>query len=227
MERVQGWRQGWSPCHRDEKERDPLAGWVFRLGPREPGGGRAACKVSSALLTGPCIPPLAPKRSISPWLTCETQGWEPLCCSVTKIKIYRDMTGLEVFMTCTAPIPPANLFVPGGAGVVYDCQHHSICSGACDADSGDKMSNPVRAPRRDYRFRTWGHGAALPEKDPGLTPGSACGDEIQAALTVCELSVLQPPSSWLFYLHGGSHIRVETEVFLPVNRSFDISTKAS
>lgn len=60
-------------------------------------------------------------------------------------------------MTCTAPIPPANLFVPGGAGVVYDCQHHSICSGACDADSGDKMSNPVRAPQRDYRFRTWGH----------------------------------------------------------------------
>lgn len=59
LERVQGWRRGWSPCHRDERERawDPLAGWVFRLGPREPGGGRAACKVSSVLLTGPCIPP--------------------------------------------------------------------------------------------------------------------------------------------------------------------------
>lgn len=60
LERVQGWRRGWSPCHRDERERawDPLAGWVFRLGPREPGGGRAACKVSSVLLTGPCISPL-------------------------------------------------------------------------------------------------------------------------------------------------------------------------
>jgi hypothetical protein len=136
-------------------------------------GRRVKFPLSSSL--APAFPPLAPKRSISPWLTCETQGWEALCCSVTKIKIYRNMTGLEGFMTCTAPIPPANLFVPGGAGVVYDCQHHSICSGACDADSGDKMSNPVRAPRRDYRFRTWGHGRALLEKDPGLTPALPVG----------------------------------------------------
>jgi hypothetical protein len=31
-------------------------------------------------------------------------------------------------MTCTAPILSVNLFVPGGAGAFYDCQHHSICS---------------------------------------------------------------------------------------------------
>lgn len=161
---------------------------AWGLGSLVGAGRRVKFPLSSSL--APAFPPLAPKRSISPWLTCETQGWEPLCCSVTKIKIYRNMTGLEGFMTCTAPIPPANLFVPGGAGVVYDCQHHSICSGACDADSRDKMSNPVRAPAAGLSLEDLGARACSPGERPWAHPGSACGDEIQAALTVCELSVL-------------------------------------
>lgn len=57
-----------------------------------------------------------------------------------------------------------------------------------------------------------------PGERPWAHPSSDCGDEIQAALTVCELSVLQPPSSWLFYLHSGRTISgYKMEVFLPVN----------
>lgn len=100
---------------------DPLADWVSAggLGSLVGAGRRVKFPLSSSLPPLHSLP-LAPKRSISPWLTCETQGWEPLRRSVRKIKIYRNMTGLEGFMTCAAPIPPTNLFVPGGAGAVYD-----------------------------------------------------------------------------------------------------------
>lgn len=71
----------------------------------------------------------------------------------------------------------------------------------------------LSGPRSGIIASGLGGTGGSPGERPWAHPGSAGGDEIQAALTVCELSVLQPPSSWLFYLHGGSHIRVEMEVF--------------
>ena len=65
-----------------ERERTPprpLAGWIscLALWSQEGvgvGGSGSLCP----------LPPLASTPSISPRLTCETQGWEPQRCSVTK-----------------------------------------------------------------------------------------------------------------------------------------------
>lgn len=103
----------------------PLPGWISCLALESQRGGRAACKVSSVL---PHTAPLAPKPSISPRLTCETQGWEPQSYSVTESRFIGTRQACGVFMTCMAPIPSVNLLVPGGPGAFYDRQHHSICS---------------------------------------------------------------------------------------------------
>lgn len=66
-------------------------------------------------------------------------------------------------------LPLTYLSLVGREWFTTDCQHHSICSGACDADSGDKMSNPVQAPTVGLSLQHLGAWAALLEKDPGLT----------------------------------------------------------